>query len=577
MGAAVAGRDHRGRRAVSVKSRRLVDGVVGESVGAAVAGRDHRGRRAVSVKSRRLEGALETAGFASEHIPGTEFRVLGRHIVDAGEVLVDLGIAGRAVTVQQGESPNRLLDEEQQRVPQPWVPAPVGPPPQRGERMRGAGQEQVVHVREAFRREPRAVVHRVDGKGVGGDLRRQRESGDAVEHLEVGGVGFLLPARAGRGVVDQHGPQADALPRPARRGVGQGLERPYEVVLLERYPAVRARERGPRAAGVPVERLVEEHDLARAVGAREHLAPYGVVDAAGAAPVGVARLVHPADLGLDLGQESVGRGVERADIERDVVVGGDEGGGRRQVAEDHAAGAPRRRLAFLRLPALLQRAAVGGRRGAAPLGGDAGHARAAEAVEDHVAGLRVVEDGRDDRQVRHLGVVAVRPVEGVGLADADVDGERLAVVRLVGVVRPALALDELGQERVGARGVVRRVGQPQDVLVFGHGEVRSPPQLGELLLQQREEVLAARLVRVEGQPEALDLRGVLGCDGLPEQPGVGITRRGHVRPPGPCECGRPGARGRLPSARIFGRAPADSRGSSSSRCRPESADRDAAS
>ena len=327
-------------------------------------------------------------------------------------------------------------------------------------------------------------------------------------------------------------------------GVGERLERPYEVALLELHRAVGARKSGTRVTAGLVERLVQEHDFARAVGTGKHLAPHRIVDPPGTSPIGVARLVHPADLRLDLLQDSAGRGVEHADVKRDVVVGGDEGGGRRQVAEDHPAGAPGRRLPFLRLPVLFQRPAVGGRRRAAPLGGDAGHARAAEAVEDDVAGLRVVEDGRDDREMRHLGVVAVRPVEGVGLAGADVDGERLAVIRLFRVVRPAVVVDELGQERVGAGGVVRRVGQPQDVLVCGHGEVGPLPQLGELLLQPCEEVLAARLLGLERCPEALHPRRVLRGRGLSEQPGVGVTFCRHCRPPAGWQCGRPGGRRR---------------------------------
>ena len=68
------------------------------------------------------------------------------------------------------------------------------------------------------------------------------------------------------------------------------------------------------------------------------------------------------------------------------------------------------------------------RRRTAPLGRDAQHAGAAESIEDDVARLGVVENRRNNRQVRHLRVVAVRPVEGVGLSDADVDGERLAMI-----------------------------------------------------------------------------------------------------------------------------------------------------
>ena len=247
--------------------------------------------------------------------------------------------------------------------------------------------------------------------------------------------------------------------------------------------------------------------------------------------VGVPRLVHPADLGLDLRQNCAGGVVERGGVERDVVVGGDEGGGGREIAQDDAAGAPRWRLTFLGLPDLLDRSAVSSGRRTAPLGGDAGHTGTAESVENHVAGLRVVEDGRDDRQVRHLGVVAVRPVERVGLAGADVDGERLAVVRLVGVVPPAVVLDELGQERVGARRVVRGVGQPQDVLVLRYGEVGPLPQLGEPLLQSGGEVLPARLVRLEGHPEALDRTRIRRRGERRGQLGRSVIRDRHRWPP----------------------------------------------
>ena len=190
-------------------------------------------------------------------------------------------------------------DEEQQRAPQPRVLAGVGPPPQRRQGVRGPGQEQVVDVREPLRRQPGAVVHLVDGEGVGRHLRRQRQTGDAVEDFQVGVVRHLLVARAVHAVMDQHRPQANPLPGFARRGVRQRLERPHEVVLGQLGRAVRTGEDGARAAGGGVEGLVEEHDFAGAVSAREELAPHGVVDAPRPA-VGVARLVHPADLGLDL-------------------------------------------------------------------------------------------------------------------------------------------------------------------------------------------------------------------------------------------------------------------------------------
>ena len=391
-------------------------------------------------------------------------------------------------------------------------------------------------VREPLRGEPRAVVHRVDGEGVGRDLRGQGQAADAVDRRQVGGVGRLPVPRAVRGVDDRGRPQADAAPRRAGGGVHQRLERPFERLLAERGPAMRARKLLARLAGLLVERLVDEDDLARALRAGEHLAPHRVVDAPPARPAAVARLVHPADLRRRVVEQGAGGAGEGVDVEGQVVVAGDERRGRRQVAQDRAPGTPGGRRAALRRPLLLQPAAVLGRRRPAPLRGHAGHARPAEAVEHEVARPGVVQDGRHDRPVRHLGVVAVRPVERVGLADADVDRERLAAVRLGGVVRPAVPFDELGQERVGAGRVVRRVGQAQDIFVRRRREVGPAPQRGQHRLQPFQEVPAPRRVRLEGQAEALDRAG---GGVFPKQRRRGITRGHGVRPPGVGQVGPP--------------------------------------
>ena len=105
--------------------------------------------------------------------------------------------------------------------------------------------------------------------------------------------------------------------------------------------------------------------------------------------------------------------------------------------------------------------------------------------------------------MRHLGVVAVRPVQRVGLAFAHVHGEWFAVVRLVGVVRTAMVSHELGQERVGAGGVPGWVGQAQDVVVLSDREFGALPQIRELLLQAVEEVRAPCVFRLERHAEAL--------------------------------------------------------------------------
>ena len=76
-----------------------------------------------------------------------------------------------------------------------------------------------------------------------------------------------------------------------------------------------------------------------------------------------------------------------------------------------------------------------------------------------------MQDGRHDGQVRHLGVVAVRLVDGVGLAYADINRQRLAAVFGARVVWLAVVRHKLRQPRVRAGGVVRRVGHGEDGFV----------------------------------------------------------------------------------------------------------------
>ncbi len=100
----------------------------------------------------------------------------------------------------------------------------------------------------------------------------------------------------------------------------------------------------------------------------------------------------------------------------------------------------------------------------------------------------------------HLGVVAVGLVERVGFAHAHVHGEGLAAVRLGRVVGPAVMGHEVGEPRVGAGGVIGRVGEAQDVLVRADGETLDLAELGvlQLLAQNAEEVLSALPVVREG-------------------------------------------------------------------------------
>ena len=228
--------------------------------------------------------------------------------------------------------------------------------------------------------------------------------------------------------------------------------------------AVGTREHIPYMPGGRVQCFIGENNCCRTFGAGKHLAPDGVVDPSPGLPVRVQGLVHPAELRLDLVEQRAAGVGERGDVERKGVVGGDEAGGRRQVVQDRVPGAPARLPEPFPGPLRFEGFPVAFRRGPAPLRGDAGHAGAGEPVQHQIAGLGVMEDRGHDRQVRHLGVVAVRPVDGVGLAFADIDCEGLAAIGLGGVARPAVRLHERAQERVRTGGVPGRVRQAQEVV-----------------------------------------------------------------------------------------------------------------
>ena len=175
-----------------------------------------------------------------------------------------------------------------------------------------------------------------------------------------------------------------------------------------------------------------------------------------------------------------------------------------RVVLDRAPNAPTRLAEALLGPPRFQLPPVALRRRPAPLRRHPGHARAREAVQDQVAGLGVVEDRGHDRQVRHLGVIAVRPVDGMGLALADIDRERLATVGRIRLAVLAAGFHEFAQERVRARRMPRRVGEVQDGFGLAVGKA-------DLVFPALEQVLgrvrtahpfgkAAKLRRVAHRP-----------------------------------------------------------------------------
>ena len=84
--------------------------------------------------------------------------------------------------------------------------------------------------------------------------------------------------------------------------------------------------------------------------------------------------------------------------------------------------------------------------------------------------------------MRHLGVIAVCPVDGMSLALAHVDRERFAAVRLIQIIGLAAGFHERTQEGVRAGGVPGRVGEVQDVPDLAVGKA-------DLVLPALEQVL----------------------------------------------------------------------------------------
>ena len=181
-------------------------------------------------------------------------------------------------------------------------------------------------------------------------------------------------------------------------------------------------------------------------------------------------------LGFDPVDQALGGFEEGGHVHPDVVVVGDEGGGGAEVVENGDSTTPLDAGHLLLDGGFLVRRQVfaEGRR-------HAGHARAAESVENQIAGFRVVEDVPQDRLVGNLRVVAVGHVDRVVLARSHVEGKRLAVIRLLGVVGLAVTGNQVPEERIRAGGEMGRVGEGQDVLDLAHGE---PVDLSKVRIEQ---------------------------------------------------------------------------------------------
>jgi hypothetical protein len=109
----------------------------------------------------------------------------------------------------------------------------------------------------------------------------------------------------------------------------------------------------------------------------------------------------------------------------------------------------------------------------------------------------------------NLGVIRVRLVERVGLADRNVDRLRLAAVLRARIVWLAVVTHEVFEEGIRARGVVRRVRHRQDGLVRPLREAfdLAERRISQLLGQQLGEVLAPRVFAWECLAKAFHRAG----------------------------------------------------------------------
>ena len=84
--------------------------------------------------------------------------------------------------------------------------------------------------------------------------------------------------------------------------------------------------------------------------------------------------------------------------------------------------------------------------------------------------------------MRDLSVISVRLVQRVRLPFADVDRKWFSVIRTGRIIWPPVAPNKVVKERIGTRGVVRRIRQAEDVVVPSDRESLNLTKLGILQL-----------------------------------------------------------------------------------------------
>src|SRR5579883_2879863 len=132
--------------------------------------------------------------------------------------------------------------------------------------------------------------------------------------------------RFANGIVDLNGDSTQAMDRLPRGGVRVGVIEPFHPGFCKAGAAVWTWKLVTNAVRLLVQGLFQEHNLTAAIRAGKYIAPDRIIDEALLLAVGVERLIHPADLGLEFVQDPSRLGLKRGHVERRVVVGRDEGG-----------------------------------------------------------------------------------------------------------------------------------------------------------------------------------------------------------------------------------------------------------
>ena len=149
------------------------------------------------------EGLDQPGELVSEVVPRRDLGNLRADIIDAAQILIDLRVVRWCIPSENRHSPDGLLHEVEQHVTDAGLGVGIGPTPHRRQGVRGPGQKEVMDVRDALRRQTRAVIHVLDRQPVCRNFRWNQKLGDASDALAIIVVGLLFVCLAIHAVSNQ--------------------------------------------------------------------------------------------------------------------------------------------------------------------------------------------------------------------------------------------------------------------------------------------------------------------------------------------------------------------------------------